>query len=143
MEITEGDVIVSHLIHSLSCKFISEKSRIALDKGMKPLHLDQVLSDPLDLLRRAAMQCGKRDGITDIGRNAFDILFRHMLKHGSVLQQILSAASKGLRILRILHGLNEGINLRGLNAFQIVSHAHIELESIHGAQPILLRHNAQ
>ena len=143
MEIAESDVIVSHLIHGLSCKFISQKCRIALDKGMKSFHLDQIRSDPLDLLRRASMQRGECNGITDIRRNPFNILLRHMLKHGNVLQQILPAVLIGLRILCVLHGLDKQINLRRLDSLQIVSHAHIELESIHGAEPILLRHNAQ
>ena len=80
MEITERHIIISHVVHGLSCELIPKERGIALDKGVESLLRDQVHGDPLDLLRRTSVKCGDGHGITDISGNAFDILLCHMLE---------------------------------------------------------------
>ena len=91
MEIAERYIIVAHLVHSLSCKFISQQRRITFDKCMEPFHCDQIHRDLFDLLRRTSVKRGDRHGITDLRFDRLDIFFCHFLKFIHIVQQILSA----------------------------------------------------
>ena len=91
MEIAERYIIVAHLVHSLSCKFVTKQCRIAFDKCMESFHRDQIHCDLFDLLRRTSVKCGDRYGVTDLRFDRFDIFFCHFLKFVHIVQQILSA----------------------------------------------------
>jgi len=55
MKITKGYIVISHLIHRLSCELISKKRWIAFDKRMESFLSDQIICNLLNLLRRASM----------------------------------------------------------------------------------------
>ena len=141
MEISECHIIISHVVHGLSRILISEESRIAFDKCMEALLCDQIHCDLLDLLRRASVQCGDRHRIADLTGNTLDIFRGHTLKYILMPQQIFLTGSEYLRVLRMLHRIQETVDLLGLYARKVISHTDIELEAIHAPESELFRHH--
>ena len=56
MKIAESDIVISHIVHDLSCELITKQSRIALDKRVESLLRNQVHGDFFNLLRRASVK---------------------------------------------------------------------------------------
>ena len=56
MKIAEGNIVISHIVHDLSCELIAKQGRIALDKRVESLLRNQVHGDFLNLLRRTSVK---------------------------------------------------------------------------------------
>ena len=75
MEITEYHIIISHVIHGLSGKFISQESRVTFDKCVQMFLFKQMICNALNLVWRTSMESRDCCGITDIRRNRLNIFF--------------------------------------------------------------------
>ena len=111
MKISERHIVVSHIIHHLSGILISEQCRIAFNKSMESLFRDQIHGDALDFLRRTSVQCGDRNRITDISRDTLNIFLCHMFKQICVSEKIFPARPENIGILRMLHCVEEVVDL--------------------------------
>ena len=58
----EDDVVIAHGIEDAARGLVAENRRVALDEGVQMLFLEKIACDALDLLRRAAVKRGERDG---------------------------------------------------------------------------------
>ena len=143
MEIAECHIVVAHFIHGLSCIVVTQKGRIAFNKGMNVFFCQQIGCDALDLLRRASVQGGQGCTAAYSSGNRFCIFCCKVLKTVRIVQQPLSAFLENGSFRCILQAFDEAVDLLGFDAFQIIAHAHVELETVHGAQSPFLCHEFQ
>ena len=103
------------------------------------LLLQQVAGDPLDLVRRAAVEGGHRHGSGHMGSDRVDIIAfsrEELLQNGDALLE-------DGRLGGVHHAVQEGVDLLTLDACQVIAHGHVEHESVGIAQTIDLCHDLQ
>ena len=111
MEIPEHHVVISHFIHGLSGKFISQKGWITFYKGIDMLLCEQIVGYTLDLMRRTSVERGDRGRITDIFRYGLHILLRIFIKFLNIFKQPFFTFRKCGILSRVHHRVNKMIDL--------------------------------
>ena len=84
------------------------------------------------------MKGGKGCAIAYLWRNGFHILPGHLLKPVQIVKEPLPALFENGCLRGILHTLDETVNLFCLDAVQVVSNGHVELEAVRTAQAVFL-----
>ena len=132
--VIKGNVIVAHFIQNGAGSLVAQQSGIALDEGMEILFRDEIGGDPLDLLRRAAVEGGEGHGAGDLGGDGVDgVLFsrEQLVEYGDALLE-------NGRFGGVHHAVQEGVHLLALDALQIVAHGHVEHKAVGIAQAVQL-----
>ncbi|MPM50296.1 hypothetical protein SDC9_97035 [bioreactor metagenome] len=132
--LVESHVREAQFIHLRAGVFVSEKRRIALNKGIEPLLVKKIRGDAFDLLRRTAVE--RREGYraADSGRDGFDVAFVDVLEVFQIRERPAFALFPDIRFAGILQPFNKGVDLFGSDAFEIIADAHIEHESVRRAE---------
>ena len=135
--VVKGDVVIAHLVQNGAGSLIAQQSGVALDEGMEILFRDEIGGDPLDLLRRAAVEGGEGDGAGDPGGDGVDggLFSREQLMENG------DALLKDRCFGGVHHAVQEGVHLLTLDALQIVAHGHIEHKAVGIAQTVQLGHD--
>ena len=126
----EGDVVVAHAVQDVPGGPVAQKGGVALDEGVEALFRDEVGGDPLDLVRRAAVEGGDGDGVGDPGGDGGD----QVLLPGEHLPQDLDALLEDGRPGGVHHLVEVLVDLGALDALQVVAHGHVEHEAVGLAQ---------
>ena len=137
MVVIESDIVVAHLVQNGAGGLVAQQSGVALDEGMEILFRDEVGGDPLDLLRRAAVEGGEGHGTGDLGGDGVDIralLRKQLVEHGNTLLE-------NRRFGGVHHTVQEGVHLRPPDALQVVAHGHVENKAVGIAQTVQLGHD--
>ena len=137
MTVRKSHVAISQLIDGLPDEIISQESRIAFDKGIEMLFCQEIRRNPFDFFRRTAVHGRNGHGIADSSRDGPYVFFCQVLEQVRMAQEPVPAFPEDVRPGCILQSLNEPIDFRTADAFQIISDRHIELESIHGTEAVL------
>ena len=93
---------------------------------MEALLRDEVGGDPLDLVRRAAVEGGDGDGVGDPGGDGGD----QVLLSGEHLPQDLDALLEDGRPGGVHHLVEVLVDLGALDALQVVAHGHVEDKAV-------------
>ena len=80
------------------------------------------------------MKGGKGCAVAYLWRYGFHILPGHLLKPVQIVKEPLPALFENGGPGSILHALNETVNFLCLDAVQVISHGHVELEALRTAQ---------
>ena len=134
MMVVKCDIVVAHLVQNGAGSLVAQQSGIALDEGVEVLFRDEVGGDPLDLLRRAAVEGGEGHGAGDLGGDGVDIralLREQLVEYGDALLE-------NGRFGGVHHAVQEGVHLLALDALQIVAHGHVENKAVGIAQAVQL-----
>ena len=137
--IVEHDVVIAHGVQRLAGRLVAQNGGVALNEGVQMLLADQIGSDALDFIRGTAVQGGNGDGAGHTGIDRVDIvalLGEHLLQNGQAL-----APDRGLG--GVHHALQIGVDLLALDAFQVVTHGHVEHEAVGIAQIVHLAQHLQ
>ena len=137
VRIVEDDVVKAQLVEALTCKLIAQQRGVALDVGVEALLGDQIGRDALDLGRRAAVQGGLGDGVGDARRDGLDKRGVDMLKLVQVGERPCAALVPNLGAAGVFHALDVGVDLGALDAFQVITHGHVEDKAVRAAQTVL------
>ena len=137
--IVEGDIVIAHGVQNGPGGLVPQDGGIALDEGVQVLLLQQVAGDPLDLVRRAAVEGGHRHGSGHMGSDRVDII---AFSREELLQNSDALLEDG-RLGGVHHAVQEGVDLLTLDACQVIAHGHVEHESVGIAQTIDLCHDLQ
>ena len=132
--VVKGDVVIAHLVQNGAGSLIAQQSGVALDEGMEILFRDEVGGDPLDLLRRAAVEGGEGHGTGDLGGDGVDIralLREQLVEHGNTLLE-------NRRFGGVHHTVQEGVHFRPPDALQVVAHGHVENKAVGITQVVQL-----
>ena len=137
--VVEGDIVIAHGVQNGPGGLVPQDGGIALDEGVQVLLLQQVAGDPLDLVRRAAVEGGHRHGSGHMGSDRVDII---AFSREELLQNSDALLEDG-RLGGVHHAVQEGVDLLTLDACQVIAHGHVEHESVGIAQTIDLCHDLQ
>ena len=137
--IVEGDIVIAHGVQNGPGGLVPQDGGIALDEGVQVLLLQQVAGDPLDLVRRAAVEGGHRHGSGHMGSDRVDII---AFSREELLQNSDALLEDG-RLGGVHHAVQEGVDLLTLDACQVIAHGHVEHESVGIAQTIDFCHDLQ
>ena len=135
--VVKGDVVIAHLVQNGAGSLIAQQSGVALDEGMEILFRDEIGGDPLDPLRRAAVEGGEGDGAGDPGGDGVDgVLLRReqLVENGDALLE-------DRRFGSVHHAVQEGVHFRPPDALQVVAHGHVENKAVGIAQTVQLGHD--
>ena len=130
--LVKDDVVIPHAVEDAARGLVAEDGRIALDKSVQVLFLQEVGGDALDLLRRAAVERGDGHAAGNVGGDGGD----KVLLLGEHFGEDLLALLELGRLARVLHVLNIGVDLPALDAFQIVADGHVEHEPVGIAEAV-------
>ena len=139
MQIRELNAVPAKSVQRFTYKFVSQQCRIALNVGIQLLFRDQMRSDTLDLIRRAAMQRGDGNVIGNMRRNRADIGFIDLLELILVSHCPVEAFLPGFIFGSVAQRVDEVIDLRQLDACQVITDAHVEDKAVRSAQIQFLR----
>ena len=128
--IIESNIVVAQAVKALSCIFISQQRRVALDIGIQMFLGDQVGCDAFDLVRRTSVQRRFCHGSGDPGGDSPDISFIHFPEPAYVCKRPVDAFLKLRSLSGIDHLIQERIDLFGTDAFQVITDRHIENKSV-------------
>ena len=84
------------------------------------------------------MKGGKGCAVADLRGDSLHIFLCHLLKLVKVIEEPLPALIENSCPGCILHALDEPVNLLQLNALQVISNRHVELEPVHGTKAVFL-----
>lgn len=132
--VVEHDVVIAQAVQGLAGELIAQEGGVTLHVGVQALRPDQVVGDALDLVRGAAVEGGLGDGGGHPGGDGLHIALIHLLKPAQVAQRPVQALPPDLAVGGVLHALNVGVHLGGLDARQVVAHRHIEHKAVGIAQ---------
>ena len=110
--IVEGDIVIAHGVQNGPGGLVPQDGGIALDEGVQVLLLQQVAGDPLDLVRRAAVEGGHRHGSGHMGSDRVDII---AFSREELLQNSDALLEDG-RLGGVHHAVQEGVDLLTLDA---------------------------
>ena len=135
----KDNVVIAHGIEDAARGFVAKNGRIALDEGVQMLFLEKIACDALDLLRRAAVERGERDGAGNIGGDRGD----EVLFLGEELGQDFFTFLELRGLARVHHVVDIGVDLAALDAVQVVADGHIEHEPVRIAEAVDLAHDLE
>ena len=139
MVLVKDDVVVAHGVENGAGGLVAEDGGVALDERVQTLFRQQVGRDALDLLRRAAVQRGDRDGARNArgdGRDEVGFLREQLREHGEAFPELLGLGG-------VHHAVDVGVDLVALDALEIVADGHIEHEPVGVAQTVDLGQELQ
>ena len=136
--LVEDDVVEAEGIERLPGILIAQKRRVALDVGIEAFLRDEVGCDALDLIRRAAMERRLRDGVRDMRRDGGDECLIDILEAVEIALCPDNSLLEGRRACGVHHLVDEGIDLLGLDALEVVADRHVEDEAVRIAEAELL-----
>ena len=139
MVIVKDDVIIAHGVENGAGVMVAEDRRVALDKGIDLFLGDQIGRNALNLIRRAAVQGGKRDAARDMRGDSRD----EFLFLGEEFRQNLLAFPEDGRGGGVLHGFDVMVDLFALDARKVIADGHIEDEAVRVAVAPDLCHDLQ
>ena len=132
--VVKDDVVKAKAVQTLAGELVAQQGGVALDVGVQVLFGDEVGGDTLDFIRRAAVQRALGDGVGYAGGDAVHKGGVHVGKAGGVVQQPLPALVEHGGGGGVLHALDVGVHLGGLDALEVVAHRHIEHKAVRVAQ---------
>ena len=135
----EDDVVIAHGIEDGAGGLVAEDGRVALDERVQVLFPQQVGGDALNLLRRTAVQGGDGDAAADTRGDGGDIVLlrrEHLGQDGQAFLEL-----RGAR--RVHHVVDVAVDLRTLDAFEIIADGHVEHEAVRRAEAVDLGQNLQ
>ena len=135
----EGNVVKARSVEALPGIVVAQERGIALDIGVEALLFDQIGRDPLDLVRRTSVERGFRDRGGNAWADAPHEALIDLPEAAEVPEQPLPALPEDRRLLRVLHALDVGVDLRGLDPLEIIADGHIEDEALRISEPELPR----
>ena len=135
----EDDVVIAHGIEDAARGLVAENGRVALDEGVQMLFLEKIACDALNLLRRAAVERGERNGAGNIGGDRGD----EVLFLGEELGQDFFTFLELRGLARVHHVVDIGVDLAALDAVQVVADGHIEHEPVGIAEAVDLAHDLE
>ena len=135
----EDDVVITHGIEDAARGLVAENGRVALDEGVQMLFLEKIACDAFDLLRRAAVERGERNGAGNIGGDRGD----EVLFLGEELGQDFFTFLELRGLARVHHVVDIGVDLAALDAVQVVADGHIEHEPVGIAEAVDLAHDLE
>ncbi len=112
--IVKTEVVVDDSAYPVGTK----QGRIAFHRGVELPLVEQVLGDPFDLVRRAAVHRRKCDGVGDFGRD---------VEIPNLGIPLCDDFDVGREVGRsVTHGVEEPLHVRLQNPFEVVADAHVE-----------------
>jgi hypothetical protein len=135
----ERDVAEAEGVERLARVLVAQKRRVALDVGVQALLADEVGRDALDLCGRAAVERGLGDGVADVRRDGVDKRGVHVAEAVDVRVRPGDGLLELRRRGRVLHAVDERVDLRGLDALEVVADGHVEHEAVRVAKAKLAR----
>ena len=137
--VVKMNIVESQAVQPASGVFISQQRRVQLDIGIQVFFRDQVGGNPLDLIRRTAVKRGFRNGTGNAGRDCVHIGLIHIAEAAGIGPGPRDAFPEGLRVFRLDHAVDEGVDFFALDPGQVISDGHIEHKGVRIAQAVFLR----